>query len=594
LRVLQESGLDLPFIIVSGAIGEDTAVAAMKAGAHDYLMKHNLARLVPAVERELREAEGRAKHRRAEEMLAAEARFLRAQTEVAQVALSSLDPGVLLPQLLETVCRVQGYDYGFLARIVADGHEAVTLACCGRGASPFLGFRQDLNDPTSFMAHTLRTGLPAFYNGLQESRFAPHPITRTLRPQASLALPLRHRSGGLIGLLSFADTRNPERFTEQDLTQGAILASQVAQALENSELFCQVRQLQDQYRVVTESLNDAIYTVDVEGRITFSNTALERLTGYRVEELHGRPSVELYAAGGLAEIMERRQRLRSGKRVPSHLETEIVRSDGSRVPVELSTDNLILGGQMAGRVIVARDVTERRSLEEQLRRAQKLEAVGELAAGVAHELGNALGIIGGAVQYLLRSCAADHPYGECLEVIRRNVAQADRTIRGLLFFARPRHPAPAPVNLVHLIEGTLRLLKSELAKFNIGVITRFGQDVPPVIADAEQLQQVLLNLLLNAIQAMPQGGSIILTTNVETEGNEGQITVADTGLGIPPEHLSRIFDPFFTTKEGGTGLGLAVSDRLIRAQGGRIAVWSKLDQGSVFTIVLPAMPQGGV
>lgn len=593
LKLLQESGLDRPFIIVSGAIGQDTAVAAMKAGAHDYLMKDNLARLVPAVARELREAEVRAQRKRAEELLAAEARFLRAQTEVAQVALSSLDPDVLLPRLVETICRVQGYAYGFLWRIVEGGREAVVRACFGERTSSFRHFCEDLNDPNSFKAHAIPTGQPAFYNRLQESPFADHPISRALRPQALLALPLRNRTGRLTGLLGFADTENPERFTEQDLTQGAFLASQVAQASENGELFSQVQRLQDKYRVVTESLNDAVYTVDLEGRLTFGNAALERLTGYWVQDLIGRPAVEVYAAGVIPEIMARRQQFSSGKSVSPQLNVEILRKDGSRVAVELSAANLILERQLAGRVIVARDITERKYLEEQLRQAQKLEDVGELAAGVAHELGNALGSIGDAAQYLLKSCATGHPCHEFLEVIRRNVVRADQTIRGLLSFARPRHPAPAPVNLAHLVEAACQLLKGELAKQHIAVIPRFAPDVPQVIADPEQLQQVFLNLLLNAIQAMPQGGSIILTTGIEADRREVQITVADAGRGIPPEHRSRIIDPFFTTKEGGMGLGLAVSERLIRAQGGRIDVSSELGKGSAFTVVLLAMAQGG-
>jgi signal transduction histidine kinase len=285
--------------------------------------------------------------------------------------------------------------------------------------------------------------------------------------------------------------------------------------------------------------------------------------------------------------MECRRQRRSGEPVPFHLETEIRRKDGTEVPVELSVANLILEGQMAGRVIVARDITERRYLEEQLRQSQKLEAVGELAAGVAHELGNALGIIGSSVQYLLKGCAEGHPFHEFLEVIHRNVAQADRTIRGLLSFAQPRRPSPAPVDITRLLEGTCQLLKGEVAKQHIRVVLRFAPDVPWVMADPEQLQQVFLNLLLNAIQAMPKGGMVTLTAIGDTEGKQVQIEVADTGLGIPKEHLSRIFDPFFTTKKEGTGLGLSVSARLIRAQEGHIAVSSRDGKGSVFTIFLP-------
>jgi PAS domain S-box-containing protein len=389
------------------------------------------------------------------------------------------------------------------------------------------------------------------------------------------------------------ETEDPERFTEQDLTQGVILASQVAQALENSRLFSQVQRLQDQYRVVTESLNDAVYTVDLQERITFGNAALERLTGYQVQELLGHPSLDLYTTGAVTVIMERRRQRRSGEPVPFHLEAAIRRKDGTEIPVELSVANLILEGQMAGRVIVARDITERKYLEEQLCQSQKLEAVGELAAGVAHDLGNALGSIGSAVQYLLKSCAADHPCYEFLEVIHRNGAQADRTIRGLLSFARPRRPSPAPVDIARLVEGTCALLKGEVAKQHMRVVLRFPPDVPWVMADPEQLQQVFLNLLLNAVQAMPEGGAVTITAIGKPETRQVQIKVADTGAGIPQEHLSRIFDPFFTTKEGGTGLGLSVSARLVRAQGGHISVTSREGKGSVFTVFLPAVATYG-
>jgi PAS domain S-box-containing protein len=588
LQLLQDSGLDLPFIIVSGAIGEDTAVAAMKAGAHDYLMKDNLARLVPAVERELREAQVRRQRKQAEKMLAAEARFLRAQTAVAQMALSSLHSEVLTPLLLETSCRVQGYAYGFLWRIVEGGHAAVAVACFGEGTSPLLGFRQDLRDSDSFVSCTIRSGLPAFCNRAHESPGGAHPCIQACRPQAVLALPLCQRTGDVIGCLEFVETEDPERFTAQDLTQGAILASQIVQALENNQLFSQVQQLRDQYRVVTESLNDAVYTVDLQARITFGNAALERLTGYPVQELIGRPSLELYTTGAVPALEERQRQRRSGESVPFHIETEMRRKDGTEVPVELSVAHLILEGQMVGRVIVARDITERKYLEEQLRQSQKLEAVGALAAGVAHELGNALGIIGSSVQYLLKNCAADYPFHEFLEVMHRNVAQADRTIRGLLSFARPRHPSPVPLDITRLLEETCQLLKGEVAQQHIRVVLQLSPDLSWVMADPEQLQQVFLNLLLNAIQAMPEGGVVTLSTVVDPVGQQVQIEVADTGLGIPHEHLSRIFDPFFTTKEKGTGLGLSVSAGLIRAQGGDISVSSREGKGSVFTICLPA------
>jgi signal transduction histidine kinase len=216
-----------------------------------------------------------------------------------------------------------------------------------------------------------------------------------------------------------------------------------------------------------------------------------------------------------------------------------------------------------------------------------------MAAGVAHELGNVLAVISSTVQYLLSHMPEARPYGEFLEVIRRNVAQADRTIKRLLSFASPRSPALALVDIVSVLDGTCLLLKAELTAQSVRVVQRFAPDVPLVMADREQLQQVFLNLLLNAIQAMPKGGSITLTTTFDLEGKQVKIAIADTGTGLSQEDLDRIFVPFFTTKKKGTGLGLCVSDRLIRAHGGNISVTSSEGKGSVFTVSLPASVSRG-
>ena len=246
-------------------------------------------------------------------------------------------------------------------------------------------------------------------------------------------------------------------------------------------------------------------------------------------------------------------------------------------------------GQATGVQGVMQDVTRRREMEEQFLRSEKLAAVGQLAAGVAHDLGNVLAIISSTIQYLLSHVDAACSYREALEVIRRNVMQADRTIRSLLSFARPRTPTLAPVNIATVLDGTCVLLKTELTAQCIRVIRRFAPHVPPVMANYEQLQQVFLNLLLNAIQAMPAGGSVTLTTAFDPEAKQVKLAMADTGRGIAQEDLGRIFEPFFTTKKGGTGLGLCVSDCLIRAHGGSIAVTSGEGQGSLFTISLPAI-----
>jgi PAS domain S-box-containing protein len=318
--------------------------------------------------------------KQAEETLAAEARFLRAQTEVGEVAFSSLQPGVLGPRLLEAIARAQGYAYGALWRLTRNRREAVVVATVGDNTSAYLGFRLKLSDPFPVVAQAIRTGQPAFCNQIQEKPLAQHPLYQILRPQALLALPLIHRKGDVVGALSFGDAVNPERFTERDLLQGAILARQVAQATEDSDLFTQLQRLEERYRVVTESINDALYTVDADGRVTFGNAALERLTGYRMEELLGQPATLFYASGSDAIVVERRKRALRGESVRPHVEIEIIRKDGRRVPAELSGANLLQQGRVVGRVGVLRDITERkRAAEEAERRRREAEVLAELA-----------------------------------------------------------------------------------------------------------------------------------------------------------------------------------------------------------------------
>jgi PAS domain S-box-containing protein len=303
-----------------------------------------------------------AERRRAEAALAAGARFLHAQAEVAQVALSSLHPAVLWPRLLEAIGRAQGYAYGVLWRVVDDGSTAVVVASFGPGAASFLGVRQALcgAEAETVLAQAIRSRQPLFCNRLRERPGSAPTLSEALRVEALLVLPLIHRTGRVIAAMAFGDGDDPEHFSEEDRVQGAVLASQVAQALENSELFGQVQRLQEQYRAVTESMRDAVYVVNEAGRITFANPAFERLTGYRGEDVLGRPSTDFFDAE-LALLMER-QRLRALRGEPAlpHLESEVVGRDGRRVAVELAVADLALEGGKRGRLVVARDVSARK------------------------------------------------------------------------------------------------------------------------------------------------------------------------------------------------------------------------------------------
>jgi PAS domain S-box-containing protein len=382
------------------------------------------------------------------------------------------------------------------------------------------------------------------------------------------------------------------------VVERAIEKARLQKALRHSYTELQAREdaikaSEARYRSLAEHTPDIIFVLDPQGRYVFLNRRVEEFLGYTPEALLGRHFTVLFAPESHAQAQAL---LRQGPQ-PAQLPLALAllsQDSTRRVWVEVRMVALDdASGYAAGVQGVMQDVTRRREIEEQFLRSEKLAAVGQMAAGVAHELGNVLAIISSTVQYLLSHMPEARPYGEFLEVIRRNVAQADRTIKGLLSFASPRLPALALVDIAAVLEGTCLLLKAELTAQPIRVVQGFSPDVPLVMGDREQLQQVFLNLLLNAIQAMPEGGSITLTTTFDLEGKQVKIAIADTGTGISQEDLDRIFVPFFTTKKGGTGLGLCVSDRLIRAHGGNISVTSSKGKGSIFTVSLPARVSRG-
>jgi PAS domain S-box-containing protein len=370
--------------------------------------------------------------RRAELALAAEARFLRAQTDVAKVALSSLRPEKLAQPLIDTIGHAQGYAYGGLWRVLEDSNAVTLVACFGEGTAAFVGRSQDLGDPSSFTAMIIRTGRPAFNNWVQESPYGLNAVTRTLRARALLGLPLIGRTGRVVGALTFADMEDPERFTERDLTQGSVLASQVAQALENSELFSQVNRLQEQYRVVTEALNDAVFTLDAEGRFTFGNAAGERLTGYRLEELLGHSFMDLVAPEDLPELVDRFRRAIAGEAISPHVRAEMIRKDGTHVPIELSMANLILDGRVIGRVGVARDITDRRRAEEQIHVSLQEKEV--LLKEIHHRVKNNLQIISSLLN--LQSKYINDPQALQMFIDSQNRVKSMALIHEILFQSR--------------------------------------------------------------------------------------------------------------------------------------------------------------
>ena len=242
---------------------------------------------------------------------------------------------------------------------------------------------------------------------------------------------------------------------------------------------------------------------------------------------------------------------------------------------------------------MAADIEQLRQLNEQLIRAEKLAATGTLAAGVAHEVNNPLASISSLIQILQTRPDTSADARELLRLISTQIARITQVLRDMTDFARTRPPLRAPLDITRAIEASLRLASFDKAFQRLRVKTDFADDAPPVNADADQLQQVFLNLLLNARDAMPDGGSLRIRMRYAPLADEIIIEIEDTGPGIAPEHQARVFDPFFTTKPAGagTGLGLAVCYGIVTAHGGRIEIDSANGRGTLVRVALPLAPE---
>lgn len=355
-------------------------------------------------------------------------------------------------------------------------------------------------------------------------------------------------------------------------------------------------------RSVIQNVTDGIIGLDRTYRIRTWNRAIVERYGIPESEVLGRNLFEAFPAferEGLREDVDRL--LRGEQRTFSlrHFEHDTrhrgravfnIRGSALRGPTD----------EVEGAVLAIEDVTDRVALEREVQQAEKLAVVGQLAAGIAHQIGTPLNVISGSAEYLMMEGGTDRPRPRELEII---VAQTDRItklIQQLLNFARPARIAVQPVKLNDLLREVLGLTEHQIAKERITVKTDLQADLPTITGDENQMEQAFLNIVINAWHAMPAGGTLTLRTRTAPAGDRPrragrptppgvEVSIADTGIGIPAEHLSRIFDPFFSTKGvgRGTGLGLAITRRIVEDHHGTIEVASEVGRGTTFTIRLP-------
>ena len=353
-----------------------------------------------------------------------------------------------------------------------------------------------------------------------------------------------------------------------------------------------------QHEDLLSSLQDAVIVVSPVGEVVLWNPAAEELLKVSASSAVGKAFDQvLPQAEALGELLVKA--LAAG-RPYADFEAPLVRPDGARVTVSAVASILAgAGGEPRGAVLALRDISRLRELEETLRRSDRLAALGQMAAGVAHEVRNPLVGIRAAAQFLEGDPAFTLGLREYTGVIIREVDRLNAIVEDLLAFASPKPVQFAPCNLNQVLEETLALEGAALAAAGISVARLYDPQLPLILGDPPRLHQVFLNLLRNAAEAMPGGGALTVRTRFERlssrlGGRAAAVAeVADAGQGIAPEIARHLFNPFFTTKARGTGLGLAISLRIVEDHGGAIEAEAAAGPGATFAVILPLAPAAG-
>jgi PAS domain S-box-containing protein len=348
-------------------------------------------------------------------------------------------------------------------------------------------------------------------------------------------------------------------------------------------------------RSVVESLGEGLIVLDREGRVTMWNQALETRYGVAAAETLGRPLFELNPAIKGEELVGPLEQLLRGEIEEFALEGMAHQTlRRGLVRQNIRARLLRHNGQPAGAVLLIEDITGRLELERAARQADKLAALGTLAAGLAHELNNPIGIISSRIELMLLEADGQvlpAATREDLVVLRRHAQRVARIVQGLLSFARQSGQSRGPVDLNQIVDDTLLLVEKQAVKEGVTLARRLTPGLPPIQGDPTALEQVLMNLILNARDAVDRRGEILIETELITgHPDQVRLMIRDTGPGIPAEVLPRIFDPFFTTKPSGTGLGLSISYGIVREHGGTVDVHSEPGRGTTFVLSFPASP----
>jgi PAS domain S-box-containing protein len=588
----------LPIVVLTGLADEVFGLSVLPAGAQDYLVKGQVEGYVVvhairyAIERQRAQEEIRRRNRELSllnQVIAACATDMEVET-MLDIACRELAVAFEVPRATAMLLNEKKTSIQVVAEYRAEGRASALGLTFPVARNPLV-------------QHLLQYEGPLIISAAQsDPRLAPfHELLRQGEIASLLILPLSF-SGEMLGSLSI-ESVEPRAFPAEDVNLAWSIADQMAGTLARTRL----SQTQQRLSAAIEQSTDTVIITDTADLITYVTPAFERNSGYSRAEALGQTTRQILESDqhDAAFYQELEATLSTGqvwrgRFINRHKDGTLFTEDATIIPVRNESDRVV------NYVRVCHDVTRELQLEEQYRQAQKMEAVGRLSGGVAHDFNNLLVVINGYSELLLeRHLNADSPMRKFVEEIKKAGDRAAGLTQQLLAFSRKQVLQPEILNLNHVIANIEKMLRRLIGE-DIEVVALAGMELGQVKADRGQIEQVIFNLGINARDAMPTGGTLVIeTANVELDkayarqhvdvspGRYVMLAVTDTGIGMDAEVQAHIFEPFFTTKEPGkgTGLGLATVYGIIKQSGGTIQVSSKPGQGTSFKIYLPRVDE---
>lgn len=595
LRQIAQEGYDVPVILMTAHGSEAIAVEAFRLGARNYLIKpFSETEAQAVINQALRERRLAREKDQLTRHLRQRVQELTVLYSIGKSVSALLDHDELMVRIVEAGVYITHAEEGFLLLRDPDANELYLRAAKNLGEQRTKALRIPIDD--SLAGQVIRTGKPIRLDKTTSGGVLK--VKTGFLVRAILQVPLIV-GDNVIGVLAVDNQQSERTFSENDQYLLSALADYAAITIENARLYQQSRRNEDRYRDLFANAHDLIFTLDRQLRLQSINSAGVALLGASETALIGRPLCDFATSEKWQETQRAFDELLAQRPIPP-FGLELRGHNDETATLDVSA-RLVQDGKTFTIHCIARDLTERRQLEEQLTRSEKLSAIGQLVAGVAHEVNNPLTSISGYTQLMLRDTSLPAAVHDDLRQVYTQAERAARIVQNLLLFAREHKPQRIRTDLNEVVRSTLSLRSYQLKVDGIRVVFDLDGHLPQTTADPFQLQQVLLNLINNAHHAMTgrgEYGTLTLRsyTSFQTASETAALSsptvvvaVGDTGVGISPRSLTKIFDPFYTTKPvgQGTGLGLSICFGIIQEHGGRIWAESEVGVGTTMFVELP-------